>query len=300
MTVPWPLLTVALIAYVWVHSGSRKMDLSPDLKHLIDLEGLVHLLSDSIENFKHTGKDLGISYNEQLVCLDLAVACILPYLFWGPTHTQTLRYAFVSFSYLKVNCKQSWYLHNEYLSSLKTFSYISTILIRTLQKLTPSTIQVSGHLMWRATLAYKDLMLKSLKAGGEGDDMRMRWLAGIIYSDDTLFEQIPEMVHAREPGVVVGLRGSKRVGHDWVYWTTTAIQLIFKFSQLVSKMSFIAWTRIQSKVSMLVLGAFCLFQSRAVFSLFCCGFYLWTARSSDCIESHVLGFVLAVDLLLLM
>ena len=45
-------------------------------------------------------------------------------------------------------------------------------------------LQCFGHLMWRTDSFENTLMLGKMKAGGEGDDKRMKWLDGITDSMD--------------------------------------------------------------------------------------------------------------------
>lgn len=111
MIVPWTLLMFALTVYVWGTLRVLENDLSWGLKHLwLIWSGLLHTSAQPIvKNFKHTVK-VWESVQWRTVCLGLAVACILPCLIslWV-IHTHTHTYGFVSFSYLKVNCKQSWH-----------------------------------------------------------------------------------------------------------------------------------------------------------------------------------------------
>lgn len=112
MTVPWPLLMFALIVYVWGTLRVLENDLSSDLKHLwlIWKWTSAHLCPTCCEKFLTHGKDLGIITMNN--CLPGSSSCLHFAIFvlsLSTTHTQTLTYVFVSFSYLKVNCKQSWH-----------------------------------------------------------------------------------------------------------------------------------------------------------------------------------------------
>ena len=54
-----------------------------------------------------------------------------------------------------------------------------------------------------------------MKAGGEGDNKKMRWLDGITDSMDTSLSKLQEMRKERKPGVLQSM-GSKRVRRDRV------------------------------------------------------------------------------------
>ena len=75
-------------------------------------------------------------------------------------------------------------------------------------------LQSFGHLMWRADLLEKTLMLGKIEVERRRGQERMRWLDGITDSVDMSLNQLRSWWWTGRPGVLHSV-GSQRVGHDW-------------------------------------------------------------------------------------
>ena len=82
-------------------------------------------------------------------------------------------------------------------------------------------LQYFGHLMWRADLLEKILMLRKTEGRRKSRQQRMRWLDGITDSMDMNLSDSRSWWWTGRPGVL-RLMGSQRVGRDWateLNWT---------------------------------------------------------------------------------
>ena len=75
-------------------------------------------------------------------------------------------------------------------------------------------LQYFGHLMWRADLCEKTLMLRKIEGRRRSGRQRMRWLDGTTASMDISLGKLRSWRWRGRPGVL-WLMGLQRVGHDW-------------------------------------------------------------------------------------
>ena len=74
-------------------------------------------------------------------------------------------------------------------------------------------LQYFGHLMRKANLLEKTLMLGEIEGKRRKGQQRMRRLDGITDSVNMSLSKLQETVRDRKPGVLQSM-GSQRVGHD--------------------------------------------------------------------------------------
>ena len=94
-------------------------------------------------------------------------------------------------------------------------------------------LQYFGHLMWRADSLEETLRLGSLKAGGEGDNRRLRWFNDIITNSVYMsLSELQELAKDREAwrAAVHGVAKSQTRLRDWT--TTTTLRYCGHFHNL--------------------------------------------------------------------
>ena len=109
-------------------------------------------------------------------------------------------------------------------------------------------IQYSGHLMWRANLLEKTLMLRKIEGRRRRGPQRMRWLGGIIESMDMSFSKLQEIVKDRKAWYAA-VHGVTKNWTQLSNWTTiiktdshiTGASLIFQVAPLCLWSVFPPW-----------------------------------------------------------
>ena len=86
-------------------------------------------------------------------------------------------------------------------------------------------LQYFGHLMQRADLLEKTLMLGKIEGRGRRGQQRIRWLDGITDSMDTSLSKLQEMVKNRE-GWLAAVHGGGKVSDMTERWKDNTINLV--------------------------------------------------------------------------